>query len=327
MGGMTIRRILLSVVSAAIIAMSVPAVASAVVIVYTLVALPATATADQVTAFDMTLTNVAGPDELGCLEVELPAEYEIHAVSDPVASNGGNWSSSSDGNTVVVWSNSGGGRLEILESATFTITARPKEAGLTMWSNHAHRSQGCDDSEAIGLPVQVIVVPPLPTPTPVPTPLPTPVPTLVPTPRPTVVPTPDPTPVPVVAPRPPAATPTPVPTPDPTPHPDRSPSIDTTVAPPPAAPPDAGLPPASAPPADPRDGLVQLAFDGTGAGTGSLALAAANALAGATVFAVPAAVLGGPGLLLILAVMLQAVGALGWIPAVRRLRGEDPARA
>jgi hypothetical protein len=49
-------------------------------------------------------------------------------------------------------------------------------------------------------------------------------------------------------------------------------------------------------------------------------------LAGVGMFAVPAAVLGGPGLLLILFVTLQAVGALGWIPAVRRLRGEDSAR-
>jgi hypothetical protein len=42
------------------------------------------------------------------------------------------------------------------------------------------------------------------------------------------------------------------------------------------------------------------------------------------VWSVPAATLGVPGILLIIWVGLQAVGALAWIPAVRRLRGEEP---
>jgi hypothetical protein len=41
------------------------------------------------------------------------------------------------------------------------------------------------------------------------------------------------------------------------------------------------------------------------------------------IWSVPAATLGVPGLLLIIWVGLQAVGALAWIPAVRRLRGDD----
>ncbi|HEY6609073.1 MAG TPA: hypothetical protein VI277_07760 [Candidatus Limnocylindria bacterium] len=321
---------LCSGVVAALAAMSAPALTSANVIVYTLVALPATAMADLETAFDMTLTNVAGPDDLGCLEVELPAEYEIYSVSDPVASNGRNWSASSDGNTVVVHANSGGGRLQPLQFATFTIVARPKEAGVTSWSNHAHRSQNCDDEEEIGIPVEVVVVPPLPTPTPVPTAKPTPEPTPKPTPVPTARPTPAPTPQPAPAtPRPPVVTPvvtpTPVPTPIPSPQADRSPSIDATDDPEPSPSDAAAVPPASSPPSDTGTGTVQVPFRGEEPG-GSLALAAASVLAGVSVFAVPAAVLGGPGLLLILFVALQAVGALGWIPAVRRLRGEDPAR-
>jgi hypothetical protein len=47
------------------------------------------------------------------------------------------------------------------------------------------------------------------------------------------------------------------------------------------------------------------------------------AFSGSTVFAVPAAVLGGPGLLILLWVILQALGTATWIPAVRRLRGRD----
>jgi len=40
-------------------------------------------------------------------------------------------------------------------------------------------------------------------------------------------------------------------------------------------------------------------------------------------FAVPAAAIAGPGLLLLLWLGLQTIGAVGWIPAVGRLRDED----
>lgn len=46
-------------------------------------------------------------------------------------------------------------------------------------------------------------------------------------------------------------------------------------------------------------------------------------LAGIDVWAIPGVVVGVPGLLLILFVLLQAAGALAWIPAIRRLRGEE----
>jgi hypothetical protein len=45
-------------------------------------------------------------------------------------------------------------------------------------------------------------------------------------------------------------------------------------------------------------------------------------LSGFQVWAVPAATLGVPGLLVILWIALQAGGGLAWFPAVRRLRGE-----
>jgi hypothetical protein len=41
------------------------------------------------------------------------------------------------------------------------------------------------------------------------------------------------------------------------------------------------------------------------------------------VYAVPAAILAGPGLLILLWVLLQTVGVVAWVPAVRRLRGQD----
>jgi len=46
-------------------------------------------------------------------------------------------------------------------------------------------------------------------------------------------------------------------------------------------------------------------------------------LGGVEIWSVPAATLAVPGILLIIWVGLQAVGALAWIPAVRRLRGDS----
>ena len=56
-------------------------------------------------------------------------------------------------------------------------------------------------------------------------------------------------------------------------------------------------------------------------GTGTLTV-----LDGFDTWSVPAAVVGVPGLLVVLWVALQTVGALAWIPAVRRLRGEERGR-
>ena len=45
------------------------------------------------------------------------------------------------------------------------------------------------------------------------------------------------------------------------------------------------------------------------------------------VWAIPAAAIAGPGLLVLLWLVLQAIGAAAWMPSVRRLRGEDEAAA
>lgn len=46
-------------------------------------------------------------------------------------------------------------------------------------------------------------------------------------------------------------------------------------------------------------------------------------LGGIDVWAIPGLIVGVPGLLVILFVVAQAAGALAWIPAIRRLRGEE----
>jgi hypothetical protein len=58
--------------------------------------------------------------------------------------------------------------------------------------------------------------------------------------------------------------------------------------------------------------------EGSEFGVGTLDLAL-----GIGIYAVPAAILVGPGVLLLLWVALQTIGTLAWVPAVRRLRGRD----
>jgi hypothetical protein len=174
---------------------------------------------------------------------------------------------------------------------------------------------------------QALVVPPPPDPTVAPTPAPTP------TPQPIIV-------VPSVLPTLPALTPrnpTPRPAPRATPvapavqgaaSPEAAP---TTVASPAAA--LATTPGASAASPSPRPLPAGAAPDGAGAtlavaprgepGEGlGLQLGPMTGIEGVGVWAVPGAVVGGPGLVVIVWVAIQAGVAMAWMPAVRRLRGD-----
>lgn len=329
MGRLTLRRFgatLATVVTALLVA--APAFpASAVTIVYTLTVLPLTATAGQATDFIVTVVNVAGPDEIGCLEVNLPATYEINAVGDPVASNGDDWTAEPDGNTVIAWSESGGGRLEVLESLTFVVTATPKKAEIANWSHHAHRDHDCGGSEQVGIPVPVTVVPPI-----LPTPTPTPMPTAKPTPKATPRPTPMPTTRPTATQAPPTDAPA---SPTPTVRPSASPTPAARATPVVPADPGTGTGSTSGPGAAPAPApagvgiapldAVRVAYagDDVSGEVQPIGLGTMATMPGTSVFAVPAAVLGGPGLLIIAWVVVQALGTATWIPAVRRLRGRD----
>jgi hypothetical protein len=57
-----------------------------------------------------------------------------------------------------------------------------------------------------------------------------------------------------------------------------------------------------------------------------LGLGTIGILAGLDTWVVPAAVMGGPGLLVLLWIALQAVGATVWVPAARRLKDGDASR-
>jgi hypothetical protein len=177
---------------------------------------------------------------------------------------------------------------------------------------------------------------PLPTPT---LPLPT-LPLLTPTPSLPILPLPTPSPTPVpwpTVPLPPIGlpgSPSPTPSGDPTSStsPSASLSSDPSGTPSPVGPePGGGAGTTSgsgASPSGPSSGgldgaprQVRLQAPETGIGLSTLGV-----LTGLDTWIVPAAVIAGPGLIVLLWIALQAVGAMAWIPATRRLRDGDVSR-
>jgi hypothetical protein len=261
---------------------------------WTLTASPLVATAGQSTTFHMLATNVLGPPA-GCINAEIPSSFEIQSAGNVVASDGSMWVAAVVGTWVEVTSVSGIDHLDPLETVSFDIQLLPTQAGAWDWNNHVHVPQQCTGPAYNGLPVTVVVAPAM-----LPTPVPTPIPTAVPTPIPTLPPLPTPRPDPTAT-----ATPAPTATPRPSPTPQ---------------------PVAAAGPAAPTDGAApagRLAeLGGTGTGSFGLGTDVVALLDAPLVWFVPGAVVGVPGLLVLLWIALQAVGALAWIPAVRRMSGE-----
>ena len=347
---MTGRRVAAMLAATLGVVMILPPAAAAL-LVWTLIATPLAATAGQLTTFTLTATNNDLLTELGCLEVVLPASYQSVTASNASASNGDEWVASASGSTVVVRSLSGGGRLEFFETVTFKISARPTVAGVTSWANHAHRDQGCSGVDESGLPAAITVLLPAATPTPLPTPPPTPAPTATPAPTPTPpLPTPTaPLPIPSlplpslplpslplpsigVIPTPPGATASPSSSPPASPGPSgESPTPAASAGAGPGGGPGAGggtAPPPSDGSAatgglDPEAGLPSVRFDERRL---DLAGASVGLFSGVEIWAVPAATIAVPGLLVLIWVALQAAGAIAWMPAVRRLQGRDEPR-
>ena len=74
---------------------------------------------------------------------------------------------------------------------------------------------------------------------------------------------------------------------------------------------------------DPESRLPSIRFDERRLDLGG---ASVGLFAGVEIWAVPAATIALPGLLVLIWVALQAAGAIAWIPAVRRLKGKDDPR-
>jgi hypothetical protein len=243
------------------------------------------------------------------------------------------------------------------ETIVFKAKVKALSAGVFTWTARAWSTRSCDGGSFVAEPLAITVGPNLnPTPTPTPTPRPTPTPT--PTPQPTATPTPTPTPRPTPTPTPrPTATPiisigelplpslgtkpTPTPTPGPTPTPvvtrtpqaSGEPAVDPTDTQGPApssdrrTPPDATPDPALVAPGPGDDGpagRLRIGREAYGAVSGApeidVSLAAIEGL-GTLTWAVPGLVLAVPGLLLVLAVLAQAVGGVLWLPVIRRRIG------
>jgi hypothetical protein len=321
-------------------------------VLWTLTATPLTVTAGTPTTFSLRASMTLLGD-IRCIEVGVPDNFLVTGSAVTGSNAGDSWVSQVVGNDVFVRTTSGGDRLRLIgDYVTFTINATAWSAGSLAWASHAHDQEDCSGAESLlSVPPIVLVLGSAATPTPAPTVAPTPRPTPTPLILPTVPPITLPSLAPItLSPRPSAsvAVPSPSPsprasvapsfpgrpaTPDSTPSPDRSPDVDRAspapsrsagadgepVTPPPAAPrpPGPGEPPigriiAEPPASDDGPGPVPI-------GLGALGL-----LGSIDIWIVPGLLLGVPGLLVVAFVILQAVGALAWVPAIRRLRGEEP---
>ncbi len=346
----------------ALVALATPVTVSAALL-WTVTASPLAVATGTPTTFTLVASNLL-LGRIECVVVDVPANFSITTIGMVGSTAGDSWLVRRTNNRVIAWTTSGGDRLELLDSVTFTVTATALSAGSLAWPAAAYDRQDCTGTASLlGVPPVVLVtgpaVTPSPTPTPVPTPTPPvatpaptptlpPLPTLVPTPIPTLVPLPSiPLPtiglpgIPGLTPRP-QPSPTAAPTgsnaaPSPTSNPDASasPAAPASAAAPPGSG-SPGSPPSTGTGAPPLAGLVGLpavsaqpitprvAF---GEPELELGLGPLGLLSGSPTWAVPVATLGGPGLIVLLWVAAQAGGASIWIPAARRLRGTDaPAR-
>lgn len=295
--------------AAGLLAAGLPAMTQAVV--FTFVATPLTVSAGDVTVFTFTFTDAAPSQRVGCTEVLFPDEFWISSLGSPVTSSGEDWSIGRLGQWVLVYSNDGAGRLQTGESVTFTVTALATTPGVYILDNHVHTREDCTGTNLTGTMTPLTVLPGA-TSTPSPTPVPTPVPTDTPTPSPKHTPDPPPRPTPDRST--PSPTETAIATPTPTPT-DRPPAPAPSASPPPSGGAQA-------------IGVAPLGGGGDGEATSDLGVGVdvLGLLDSPFEWFVPGAAVGVPGLLVILFVGLQAVGAVAWIPAVRRMGDDDHRR-
>ena len=323
---------------------------------WTVVANTSSLTVDVSTPVRLTVTNTSSSGSgLACVVVHVPSDYDIHgAPVDSVNGQSGGgllgWSAVwLGGSTVAFKTTLGLGALGEGDVVVFRVTGAATHAGSMSWTVIGSDSAGlpltaaCGSADYPDATVQFNVVGPTPTPAPTPTPTP------VPTPKPTTAPTPDPTPT--VRPTPPVIVPpslpiptlppilvaspgptaTPVPSPETSPPPSRAPAA-ATAAVESSRPTD--RPPLGAGSVGPRGGARLLIPGGRGPGEPDAAFddtvfETLSVLPGGLLaWAYPAFVISVPGLLLLLAVAAQAIGAFAWLPVIRRRLGEfGPRRA
>ncbi|HEX2141211.1 MAG TPA: hypothetical protein VHK28_02885, partial [Candidatus Limnocylindria bacterium] len=172
----------------------VPIGSARAAVLWTLVASPLAVSTGVPTTFTLTATNedplaaLLSEAEIGCVVVDVPANFSVHDATVTGSNSGGSWDAKLTGNRVKVRAGSGGDRLELLGWVRFTIDATALSAGSLTWAAKAYRDQDCEGSTSLlGVPPVVAVSGPAVTPTPQPTVAasPTPQPTTPATPGPT----------------------------------------------------------------------------------------------------------------------------------------------
>lgn len=338
----------------AMVAALAPRPASAESALWSLTASPLAVSTGVATTFSLTATNedplepLDSSREIGCLWVDVPDNFIVSGAAVTGSNTGDRWRAAVSGNRITVWTTSGGDRLALFDWVRFSIRATAISAGALAWNARAYRDEDCGGTGALlGVPPVVVVSGADVTPTPTPTASPTPTPTPSPRPTPTASPTPTPLlPLPTVS-----LTPlptldlleTPTPTPSPqastTPEAEESSGPTSSVTPAPSESSD-GSPSPSPPPGSEGAGPSPGAVGSEGGSVGpsdpttigrvahqprqaNLGIGGLGVLDGAAVWFVPAAVLGVPGALIVLLVVLQVLGGAVWLPVVRRSLGDQ----
>ena len=316
-------------------AAALPAIALATLL-WSMTITPNVAIEGQPTGFVLR-TTILQSGNIGCVSVNVPATFVIQAVSTPVATGGARtWVVSTIvNNLVVVHAVKDSDRISnVGDTLTFTVTAVPTAAGLFTLANQVSDKPDCSGNLDNGTPLLVTVAA---APTPVPTRSPTPSHTPSPTPVPTQAPTQVPTPLPTGSAN--SASPSPTstqsasePPPSGAPTPTAAATAATSPSPSAAPTPTAAATAATSPSARSTAGAVVLSvapFDDSGNGAGGgfgTGLDILALLGTPFIWMVPGAIVGGPGLLVLLFVALQAMGALAWIPTVRRMGNDEDRR-
>jgi hypothetical protein len=301
-----------------------------------------TVTADTVgvplgktTVVRLTITNrapeIGGGAGIACVTVTIPIQYKVSAVSVVSATRGLKWSRSSRA-PVAASADTPEDRLMGLPNSDrlvldVTVVGLTSPAG--GWTadefSNANCSAGSDYNNPFPIPMTILA---LPTSVTTPTPAPTPTATPEPTPEPTVEPTSTPTPTPIGTITPTAApTGTPAATATAAPGPTQTPASTATAGPGGGG--SAGSPGAGgtgttgAGGPGPSPSPSSRVFEVPAAEPGTSRPFDTGVLPGFEAFdwVVPGVILTGPGLLLIALIAAQAMGALAWLPIVRRRIG------
>jgi len=271
-----------------------------------------TAVAGQAQTISFTATNLTvplpPPPVIGCVRLNVPNSVSLDSATI-LAPTGGSWAVNLQGGGVEVRATSQAARLDFGEAVSFSITITPSMAGAFVFGARAFEQTNCTAPQFGGSSnIAATVLPPImPTLSPIPTV----------SPLPTVPPLPTPTATPASTARPSA---TPTGSQAATPSASQDGSEARSPSPTPSASPErASVPPGSSAPPAGEGGLTigsgqrpdsgdELAID-IGAGMGMDGIE----------WSVPA-VVGSPGIAVILWVLVQAASGAIWLPWVRRLR-------